>query len=178
MERSAEDWGQAYQWGRGIQVNGLYMQKMWLYGTASRDISGAGVDMRFVASLTDFKIDDPPLPEGYSMRRMRNTAEDRLIWDALQAHFRHTKFTEGERNTAVFVFHGDEPVGALGMLVWEGEGLFTAGIVLEGHRRQGLFNAMMMAGLRYYQEIGVKVVRFAIREFLDEWGRRVFKGDV
>ena len=134
--------------------------------------------MRFVTPLTNFKINDPLLPEGYSLRLMENTTKDRLIWDALQTHFRHTSFTEGKQNTAVFVFHGDEAVGALGVLVWEGVGYFTAGIVIEEHRRQGLFNAMMMAGFRYYQRIGVKMVRFAIREFLDAWGHRVLKADV
>ena len=134
--------------------------------------------MRFVTPLENFNIDEPALPEGYSLRLMRNTVEDRLIWDELQTHFRHTRFTEGKQNTAVFVFHGDEPVGTLGVLVWEGVGYFTAGIVIKEHRRQGLFNAMMMTGFRYYQRIGVKMVRFAIREFLDEWGHRVLKADV
>ena len=134
--------------------------------------------MRFVTPLENFNIDEPALPEGHSLRLMRNTVEDRLIWDELQTHFRHTSFTEGKQNTAVFVFHGDEPVGALGVLVWDDVGFFTAGIVVEEHRRRGLFNAMMMAGFRYYQRIGVKLVRFAIREFLDEWGQRVLKTNV
>ena len=129
--------------------------------------------MRVSIPLKDLTIYDALLPEGYSMRLMEDTEEDLAIFDYLQTHFRCTPFIKANKNIALLVFYGDEPVATIRVQVNGRLGSLSAAIVLKEHRRKGICKAMCMCGLRYCEESGVTFMKWSFREWLDNFWRRM-----